>query len=325
MHALKTAVLVTASVLVLAGCVDEPPGPVDAPALPATAALLTPQVDAVVSETMAEIAAADAEKSADSLTVRVGGDAATVRAAEYKVATGEDAPQPQVLPAEMQAVYVSSADVWPRVFATVSVQPSDTITPVIMLWVQDDIDSPYQMRGWAHMIPGATLPAMPGPTSGALQLPLTDSGVTPDPLVAVNDYLELLRQGADSELNDAFAPDSYRDRLFAARDVLTKAAKDADGAYVDTVQSDESATYALSTADGGALVFAPVAIASAFSVENATVSIPAVDEPLLTGDLESKVTHHYQDMIVMYIPGPGAEALPAVVGADHQLVRVTAK
>lgn len=307
----------------LAACT--PPVPVvnTTPAPDLRAAVVDAQVQRIVPETFAELAAADAAKDAALLTDRVGADAKRVRAAEYKQASAKGGPAPTELPSTMQAVYVSAQDTWPRMLVGVTAQPTDQLTPVVMLWVQDDVLSDYQLRGWAHMIPGATLPAMPGPKSGATQLPLDTTAVTPSPGRALADYLDLLRQGADGDLNAQFAPDSYRDRLFTARTVLTKAAKAAGGAYVDTIQPDEERTYTFQTADGGALVFAPVSVASSFSVKNATVSVPAADQPLVEGKLTSKVTHRYLDLIVIYIPGPATGAKPVVVAADHDLVKVS--
>lgn len=309
--------------LALAACT--PPAPVVAgtPAPELQAAVVDAQIARILPETFAELAAADAAKDPTLLTDRVGGDAKLVRAAEYKQASIKGGAAPTELPSNTQAVYVSAAGTWPRLLVAVTAQPTDQLTPVVMLWVQDDVSSDYQLRGWAHMIPGATLPAMPGPATGATQLALDAATVTPSPGKALADYLELLRQGAASDLNSQFAPDSYRDRLFTARTVLTKAAKAAAGAYVDTFQPDEAHTYTFQTADGGALVFAPVSVASSFSVKNATVSVPSADQPLVVGKLTNKVTHTYQDLIVISIPGPATNAKPVVVAADHHLIKVS--
>lgn len=312
-----------ATALALSACTPAVPVSAGTPSPDLKAALVDAQVQRILPETFAELAAADKAKDVSLLTDRVGGDAKVVRAAQYKQAKAKGGPAPSELPSGTQAVYVSAADTWPRLLVAVTDQPSDQLTPVVMVWVQDDVTSDYQLREWAHMIPGATLPAMPGPTTGAAQLALDDTSVTPSPGKALADYLELVRQGAGSDLNAQFAPDSYRERLFTARTVLTKAAKAAGGGYLDTIQPDEEHTYAFQTADGGALVFAPVSVASSFSVKNATVSVPATDQPLVQGKLTNKVTHRYRDLIVLYIPGPGTTAKPGVVAADHHLIKVS--
>ena len=313
-----------AASLLLAGCVGPTPEVGAAPPMHRQAALIYEQADAVLEDTYGALAKADAALDPQLLSERVAGDALLVRTAQYKVAAASAANAPDVLPAETQAVYVSAADSWPRVMATVSVQPGENLTPVVSLWVQDDVATPYSLRGWAHMIPGSSLPAMPSDVVGAKQLDLTDATVSPTARETVEKYLEFLRAGEGSELAAEFSADTYSERLFAARSVLSSAASGAGGAYVDTIQPDFANTFALGTSDGGALVFAPVDIASSFSVSNAKVSVAEPDRPLVEGTLDARVTHRYRDLVVFYIPGPGTDALPGVVAADHHLVRVTA-
>ncbi|MFV0632500.1 hypothetical protein [Demequina sp.] len=320
----RTMAVASLGALALAGCVAEVPAPVtSAPPMAASGALLDTQSTRIVDETMAELAAADAAKDTSLLTDRVGGGVITVRGAEYTLAKAEDGPAPTVLPSTMQAVYVSAAEDWPRTMVTVSEQPSEDETPVVMLWVQEDIDTDYQFREWGHMIPGATLPAMPGPSTGAAQLALDDTSVGTSPQQAVEQYMDLLRTGSGSDLNEAFAADTYRERLFAARKTHSDAAKEAGGEYVEKIQPALDKTYAMATADGGALVFVPLRITSSFTVEDATVSIADEDKPLLSGELDDTVTHTYRDFIVIHLPAEGTDALPAVVAAEHNLIKVS--
>lgn len=323
-RAVTSAGVILGASLMLAGCVGPTPEVGAAPAMHNQSALIYEQADRILDETYAQLAAADAKLDPALLSERVAGDALVVRTAQYKVAAAVSANAPDVLPAETQAVYVSAAQTWPRVLAAVSVQPGENLTPVVTLWVQDDIATPYTMRGWAHMIPGSSLPAMPSDVMGAKQLDLTDSTIAPTAQETVEQYLEYLRGGASSEFAANFAPDTYAERLFAAREVLSGAASGAGGAYVDTIQPDFANTFVMATSDGGALVFAPVDIASSFSVSNAKVSVAEADRALVEGTLDARVTHRYRDLVIFYIPGPGTDALPGVVAADHHLVRVTA-
>jgi hypothetical protein len=311
------------SALLLTGCVAAPPAPGSAPQMAREAALLAEQALSVTDDTFEQVHDADAGLDASMLRDRIAGDALTVRTAQYKVATSAPDHAPDLLPAEMQAHYVSSATTWPRMLAAVSVQPGDNLTPVVSLWLQDDIVTPYSLRAWAHMIPGASMPSMPTDATGATQLAVTDATISPTPQAAIEQYVEFLRAGKDSELAASFTPDTYSERLFAAREVLTAAATGAGGAYTDTIEPDFDNTFVMATADGGALVFAPLTVTSAFSVVNAKVSVPAADQALVEGTLNDKVTHHYRDLLVMYIPGPGVGTLPGLVAADHHLIKVT--
>ncbi|MDE0573898.1 hypothetical protein ON058_10795 [Demequina sp. B12] len=312
------------ALLMLTGCVADVPEPVtEAPALEQEAALLEAQSDRIVEATMAELALADEEADADLLTDRIGGDAVTVRKAQYTLASADDGPTPVVLPAEMQAVYSVGADTWPRTLASVSQPADEDSTPVVMLWIQDDVDTDYQLRGWAHMIPGATIPAMAGTTSGAEQLTVDADGLLATPEEAISNYLELLREGEDSEFAEQFTADSYREQLFASREALTETANDAEGEYVDTIESDIDSTYVMGTADGGALVFAPVSVKSSFSVDDGIVEIAGAQQPLVDGDIEDVAVYEYRDLIVLHIPAADSDDTAGVVAADHNLIRIT--
>ena len=323
----RTFILVAAAaaILGLTACTPEVPQTSPAPSPSEAAAVVDSQAERILPATFEELAAADEAADPALLTNRVGGNAKTIRGAQYKQHKADKDLVPDVIPNTAQAVYVSSATTWPRTLVAVTEQPAEDITPIVMLWIQDGVGDDYQMRSWAHMIPGATLPAMAGPATGAEQLALDDSNVTPTPAQVLEDYVKLLHEGTKSELNDQFAPDSYRDQLFTARAVLTKAAKKAKGTYKDEITVDEDQAYVMQTADGGALVFAPLTITSTFTVKGAKVSVPAADKALLKGKLTTKVVHTYLDPIIIYIPGPAIGSNPGVVAADHNLVKVAPK
>ncbi len=311
-----------AALLTLAACVPAPPEVGTAPPIARQANLIDSQAQAIIADTMAHLAAADAALDVSQAGDRIAGDALAVRTAQLTVAAAVPEKAPDVLPVQQQAIYVSAADTWPRVLAAVSVEPDENTTPVVTLWVQDSIDTPYSLRGWAHMIPGASMPAMPTDVTGAQQLPWDTTESTPTPQEAVEGYLDFLRQGAASELASRYGTDSYAALLFTARDTLTAAAATANGTYLDTIESDAGQTYVLATADGGVLIFAPVAITSSLAVTNAKVSIKDADAALVDGTLESTVTHRYRDLVVLHIPAAGTGVLPTVVAADHHLVSV---
>lgn len=323
-HAPAASMVVLVAALA-AACAAPPPEPTVTPEPAGTGVLGAEQAQRIVTDTFAAVEEGDAALDSSLLEPRLGAEAITARQAEYTIAGAVAEATPDELPAGTQALYVSGSAGWPRVMAAVSEVPEDGLTPIVYLWVQDSVHEPYTLRGWAHMLPGAAFPAMPGFVSGAAQVPLTEDGVEPSPRQALEDYLEYLRGGADSELASSFAPDAYADQLFAARSALSSAAAEADGNYVDTIQPDIARTFTLSTADGGVMVFAPVQIASSLSVQDASLRLSELDQALLDGSVDDRVTHHYDDLVVLYVPGPGSDALPTVVAAEHRLVDVTSE
>ena len=225
--------------------------------------------------------------------------------------------------ATMQAVYVTDSDTWPRIMVGVTDPADEDTTPVVALWRQLDVESDYQMVGWAHMIPGATLPAMPGVSVGAPMVDLEDADLQPTEVL--HGYFELLREGTDSEFLDDYETDSYREQIFANRRELRSIAKKASGNYTEKYTSDLDATYAIGTSDGGALLFAPVTVDGVFAVKDgATVTLSKLDKSLISGTVKATVRHTYRDMVVISIPAD-PEVKPAVVAADHHLVAVSAK
>ncbi|WP_084124009.1 hypothetical protein [Demequina sp. NBRC 110054] len=318
------ALATAAAVLAVAGCTPEVPEPVAAPSVEAAAALQEEQAQAVIDDTFKELKKADKKLDASVLGNRVDGQAKRARKAQYKLKKDNKKYELTDIPSEMQAVYLPAAGEWPRVMAAVTEQPDDDLTPLVLVWVQESIEDDYTLVGWAHMVPGATLPSMPGATSGTTVLDMDTDTIDPTPQQAYEDYLKLLRSGAKSDLNDSFADDTYRQRLFAARKELTKTAKESDGEFVDTINPDMDGTFAISTADGGAIVFAPLTVRSSISVKDATIIIADDDQPLVDGKIKRKVTYTYADFIVMYVPGAGADTLPGVVAADHTLIKLSA-
>ncbi|MDN4479106.1 hypothetical protein QQX10_13485 [Demequina sp. SYSU T00039] len=317
------AALAVAPALALAACTPSVPQPVAAVPAQETSAVTQVQIDRIVPETFAELAAADEAADASLLGERITGDAVTVRTMEYAIAEVDGAGDPDVIPEDMQAVYVTDAETWPRVMVGVTEAPDESTTPVVVLWVQEDVESDYRMVGWAHMIPGATLPAMPGVSVGAPMVDLQDAELQPQEVL--HGYLDYLRKGNGSDYKDAFEDDSYRDQIFANRKQLRETAEKASGTYKETYEPNLESTYAIGTSDGGALLFAPVTVEGLFTVEDgATVTLSSLDKSLISGSVEDTVRHTYTDLLVISIPAD-ADALPVAVAADHQLTAVSAK
>jgi len=323
--ALKAGLALAVASFALAGCTPEVPAlPTVTPPVE-SAALIPGQAEPIMAETFLQILAADQARDASLLSNRVAPDIGTLRAAQYTVADATDDYQLPALPGDIQVYYTSATAEWPRLLVGVSKQPAESVTPVVYVWVQDSVGADYELRHFAHMIPGAVLPAMPGASVGADRADLDDAeGLATTPRAAMSDYVNLLRAGTTEEPGDAFESDSYREQLFATRQTLTTAAEDVKGTYLDTVSWDTESTFVLRTADGGVLVFARITMDSTFAVPNSTLSVPAGDAALL-GDakLGDTVTHEYWDYIVLHVPASGGTAKPSVVAGEHGLVAVT--
>ncbi len=69
-------------------------------------------------------------------------------------------------------------------------------------------------------------------------------------------------------------------------------------------------------------MFAPVQVSSSFSVSGATLKVSDRDAPLINGTVTNKATYAYRDFVVLSVPAPSVNELPAVVAAEHHLVTV---
>ena len=87
------------AVLTLSACTPPIPELPPAPSPSEAAAVVDSQAQRILPETFTELAAADAAKDASLLTNRVGGDAKKVRAAEYKQQKADKKLVPDVIPA----------------------------------------------------------------------------------------------------------------------------------------------------------------------------------------------------------------------------------
>ncbi len=315
------AVAIGAAALVLAACMPPVPQTSTAPGLAEPGAVVPAQSDRILSRTMRELGAADAAHDPSLFGERVSGTAAEARAAEYVVAANGGS-SPDLVSGTILGVYTTDSDSWPRVMAAVADAVDAAHTPVILVWVQDDARSEYQLRWWAHMIPGGVLPAMPGQSTGSTQLALDTPGFASTPAQAIEDYVALLNAGASSELEGAFAPDPYRLRMFEARTALAETAATRGGTYTDTVTARADEAFVLADAEGGALIFLPLDVVSDFNVPDAQLSLPASDMALLQGTLGSRVVHRYEDLVVLRIRPAGVDVLPGVAAAGHYLVSV---
>jgi hypothetical protein len=306
---------------VLSACSVAIPEPSTSPSLDGRGAVLDAQAERIARQTFDEIDAADTAADAALLDERVSEGAALVRGVEYAVeAAGGSAPE--VIVGDVQAFYTTDSDSWPRPLIGVTVPADPDDTPVVLVWSQGDAQGLYELSSWASMIPGAVLPAMPSLSTGASLLALDASGLTMTPGEAIEQYVALLNDGGD-DLDQAFAPDPYREGMFQARSSLSSSAKGRGGTYTDTIEANLDESFALADAEGGALVFVQLAVTSDFNVPGAQLTLLAsADKALLEGTLKSRVVYRYEDVVIVRLWPEGAETPPTVVAVGQHLVGV---
>ncbi|HEY8720863.1 hypothetical protein [Pengzhenrongella sp.] len=331
-HRRRAAALAAVVSLVLVGCAPDlpQPHPEAAPAV-APPTLTTDQSERVLVALGKTLTDADGALSADSLKARLSGPALASRSAEYSVSkTTSGAKGLTALPTKAQTLVVPSTEAWPRTEFVVTTQPDDLSSPRLLVLQQADPRSQYTLWGWARLLPGVKMPATAAPTTGSAPVAPDAKGLAATPTDVVSQYADVLLNGDKSTHAKTFtAADSYRKGIVNGREPLANVAKQASGKFTETYAPVKDQTFALATADGGALVVAGMSTVSDLTFSGASLSPPPELVAVSGGKLKSgvelrnslKVT--YADVVAFYIPPAAKKAQVQVLGAEHIRTSVT--
>ena len=326
------AALAAAVSLALVGCAPalQEPTPAAVPAVPPPA-LTIEQSERVLGDIAATLAGADAALSPIGLESRLSGPALASRTAEYSVTTATaGAKGLTALAMNAQTLVVPSTQEWPRTQFVVTEQPDDLSSPRLLVLQQADPRSAYTLWGWARLLPGVKRPATAVPTIGSAPLAADATGLVSTPADVVTQYADVLLNGDASAFAAGFAaPDSYRQGIASGREPLAMVATQASGTFTETYAPVADQTFALSTADGGALVVTAMSTSSALTFSGASLPLPPELAAVSAGTLapgaalRSSLAVTYSDVIAFYVPPAGAKAPVQVLGAEHIRTSVT--
>ena len=309
----------------LAGCSTPVPAPrpqQDAQPLPA---LEPAQVERVLTGLEETVAAGDAAQDAGALAPRVQGAPLALRQAGYTVRTAvPTAPEPAPLGGEVLLEAVPPAADWPRWFLSVT-RASETAVPQVAVLAQGGARDPYRLSASATLLPGTTLPVLA--TEDELAVPVAaDSaeGLAWSPADAVTRYADVLTTGAASGWADATADDIFRQQVLGEAD----AERTAVGAYFSYTTSHTARpgeTWALRTADGGAVVVAVLDGARSF-VPNAPgirqVLPPEVAALAGREDAPNGTTVRTAEVVVLAVPPAGSTEPLRLLAGNRGVVAV---
>ena len=274
-------------------------------------------------------AAADAALDAAQLPPRVEGPALAVRTAEYARATATaGAKPPTALPTDEQALIVPQTDTWPRTQLVVTKQPDDLQAPRILVMQQTAPREPYRLWGWGRMGAGVQMPATAAPETGSPVLAPDATGLLVTPTEALQQYADVLANGAASPYAASFQLDTFRTSIEAAR-AATVAGVQAAGSATETYTPEAAPVVTLQTVDGGAIVVGQLTTVSTVTLTVAGGTIPISDPfyAALTGkqSAASNFVRTFTDVLVMYVPPAGSGALVQLLAAEHAVTSATAE
>ncbi|HEY5514852.1 MAG TPA: hypothetical protein VIK12_01430 [Pengzhenrongella sp.] len=328
----RAAALGVGAALVLGACSPglPEPSPAAAPAVPPPV-LTIDQSGHVLGAIGARLASSDTALSAAGLETRLTGPALASRTAEYAVTTATAGAKGLTsLQMTAQTLIVPSTDTWPRTSFVVTKQPDDLSSPRLLVLQQAGPRSQYMLWGWVRLLPGIKMPATAVPTVGSTPLPADAKGLVATPADVVAHYADVLFNGDASAYAAGFAaPDSYRQGIASGRGPLAKVASQAAGTFTETYAPVADQTFALSTADGGALVVGAMSTSSALAFKGASLPVPAELAAVSGGtiapgtELRNSLAVTYADVIAFYVPPAAAKAPVTVLGAEHIRTSVT--
>ncbi|WP_156911227.1 hypothetical protein [Arthrobacter sp. CAL618] len=291
---------------------------------PAPPVLLESQLERILASVATVVAEGDAASDAELLEPRVAEAALALRTANYDVRSqASDVPEPTPVAAEpVLTTMVSSETSWPRTVVALT-QSDENPVPHALVLVQADPRSNYQLSAAIQMLPGTTFPASDG-AAGVAEVPVDVAGelalAPQDAMDAIADFLS----EPDGDNAETFEANSFADAITSFQaDVVADPGNDsADITFVH--ESEQDFTHALSTSDGGAMVFGYLnhTYSSVPRGAGDSIDLDGTVYESLTGETSTDegIDVRYGEAVMMYVPPAGSDERIRVIGAAQQLL-----
>lgn len=286
--------------------------------------ILKSQLDRILASVATTVTEADAAADATLLEPRVAGAAATLRSANYSVRSqADDVPAPTPVAADpVLTSMIPTGNEWPRTVVALTQGESNPVPQALVL-VQEDPRSNYRLVSSIQMLPGTTFPTA-GTPEGLQEIPADggeDLAASPqDALSAIADYLTT----PDGDNAETFEPNSFADAITSFQsDVVADAGNDS-AEITFTHEPVAEYTRAVSTGDGGAMVFGYLdhTYSSVPEGPGDSIALEGTVYEALTGEesTEDGIDVRYGEAVMMYVPAAGSDELITVIGAAQQLL-----
>lgn len=303
---------------------SEPAAPADGEASAQYPVILESQLDRILAAVTTTVTEADAAADATLLEPRVAGAAAALRSANYSVRSqADDVPAPTPIAADpVLTSMIPTGNEWPRTVVALTQGESNPVPQALVL-VQEDPRSNYRLTSSIQMLPGTTFPTAGSP-DGLQEVPVDggeDLVASPeDAVAAIADYLT----SPDGGNAATFEPNSFADAITSFQsDVVADA--DNDSAEITfTHEPVAEYTRAITTGDGGAMVFGYLdhTYSSVPEGPGDSIALEGTVYEGLTGEesTEEGIDVRYGEAVMMYVPAAGSDQKITVIGAAQQLL-----
>ncbi|GAB4099718.1 hypothetical protein [Sinomonas halotolerans] len=312
-----------AVVLVLAG-------PVALPAAQATGSpseqaaapqriLLEEQLQRILEQTANAVQTGDNAKDAAKLAPRVAGTALLARTKNYKVRT-EVAKAPALAPVratDLLSSVVTTTRTWPRTVVAVT-QGEGNTTPQLLTLRQATPRENYKLIEAVPLLPGNTFPSTASAGAETLALDAKE-GLAATPAEAIAGVADRL-SSAKSKWKDRIPGNAYITDTHGYQADIVKSSPNAKFTFKHSLVGKEATAFR--TADGGALVFAPLDFLITGTPKEAgdKVTLQA-DAAVLAGGNEAtgKMTLTFRETVAVYISPEGGDGKVTLIGATRNL------
>jgi hypothetical protein len=294
-------------------------------ASPRGVAVTAAQFDRILGEIAATLTTADEQRAENIAATRLDGAALRFRAAQYKVrAENEDLAELFAIPAGKVSLLLPQRTIsWPRsVFAVIDDANDMDAPSIAVVMTQNSPRENYKVNYTIALEPGAKIPSVSSPESGAAVLYGETELLSVTPAQAIERYGDLLILGKKSEFANDFDSDSLQTQIGAT--AKSKRVEDlgqtAKFTWKDSTTTDVPLVFA--TAESGALMMVtlqeaeivqPAVPGAAITVTGAVKALAAISSSM-TG-----VKAEYQYQLLFYVPSLGSTEKIRLLGYSYAL------
>lgn len=306
-----------------------PSGAASVPAVPAEdgesfPVVLESQLNRILDSVGTTVAEADAAADATLLEPRVTEAALALRSANYSVRSqaGDVAAPTPVAAGPVLTSMVPTGSEWPRTVVALT-QGEGNPVPHALVLLQADPRSNYKLSSAIQMLPGTTFPTTGSP-EGLENIPLDEAGdLTASPQVAIESIADFLTT-PDGDNQETFEPNSFADAITSFQSDVVADPDNESAEITFAHNAVPGNTHAISTGDGGAMVFGYLDHTYSSIPEGAgdSITLEGTVYETLTGEdsTEEGIDVRYGEAVMMYVPPADSGQKLTVIGATQQLL-----
>lgn len=253
-------------------------------------------------------------------------EAAIVRSERQAINTGNAKLDDTTLKATAKQYIISKTTSWPRTFIVISAANDESISNIVT-FSQANIYSNYKICAKLRVFENTELPKFEIPVNGSSQMNIYDQSLKLDILSTINQYSDILTNGASSKYANNFLIDKFQGLVKSnhaeASSQLLALGGSSDEIFTPYLQN----IHAMKTYNSGAFVIAQINSNWQRSGNDkvfATPSSPA-EKALFSGlglQLRSGILINYTNFVAFYIPPSNSDDDIKVLGAERYPVSI---